>query len=175
MTTARVIRYADLEAKPWRNDLGMTRTIQSVQDGAGWALSIATIERQAEFSVIPDTQRVQLAIEPVQLVIDGDEVGLGHGEQVRFSGEQRVKGASTAASSRVLNLIYPVGARKLELTAVRSSGELPKATMAAVVLSGSLDAAGSILGPLDTVLLPAGADVQGFTGMGLLAVVHEVG
>lgn len=174
MTSARILRYAELEPQPWRNGLGVTRTMRAMSDGGGWALSIATLERPAVFSVIPGTQRVQLAIEAVRLVIDGTDVLLGRGEHVRFTGEQDVTGTSAADSSRVLNLMYVDDAPPLEVVVVSDTQALGWGVNAVVVLDGFLRAFGQELGPLDAVLLEPGGDAQGLAGSGELAVVRSV-
>ncbi|GAB3292739.1 HutD family protein [Pseudoclavibacter terrae] len=172
MTSARVLRYDDLEPLPWRNGQGVTRTLRAMTDGGDWALSIATIEGPAEFSVIPSTQRVQLAIEAVRLEIDGVEVRLDSGEQVRFTGEQRVTGASAAESSRVLNLMYADGAPELRLVVAPTAAQIPRPAEAVVVLAGSLETGDEALGPLDAVLLSELPDhVCDLAGRGLFGVV----
>lgn len=171
MTPATVIRYSELLPKPWRNGLGVTRTIRPMPDGGGWSLSIATIERVAEFSVIPGARRVQLAIDPVQLVIDGTEVLLGQGEQVRFTGVQRVTGASVAESSQVLNLISARETLDLEVVVVRAARDIPVGALALVVLDGTLEVSGAELSFLDTVLLGVGEGAQGLAGSGEFAVI----
>ncbi|MBS3177787.1 MULTISPECIES: HutD family protein [unclassified Pseudoclavibacter] len=172
MTAPRVLRYDDLEPTPWRNGQGVTRTLRAMSDGGGWALSIATIEGPAAFSVIPSTQRVQLAIDAVRLEIDGDEVRLNSGEQVRFTGEQRVTGASAAMSSRVLNLMYADGGPELRLVVARTVPQIPRAAEAVVVLAGSLETGDETLGPLDSVLFSGSPDhSRDFAGRGVFAVV----
>lgn len=174
MKPATVIRYDDLEPNPWQNGLGVTRTIQSMADGGGWSLSIATIERSALFSIISGVQRVQLAIDAVRLVIDGTESRLDRGEQVRFTGEQSVSGASAGETSRVLNLMYAEGTPNLGLSIIRSAHGLPDTALAAVVLAGVLEVSGSKLGFLDSVILAPGGNAENFSGTGQIAVVHVV-
>lgn len=174
MSSAAVIRYAALEPLPWRNGLGVTRSIRNMPERGGWSLSIATIEEVAEFSVIPATQRVQLAIDAVRLDIDGVEVQLRHGEQARFTGEQRVSGASIDGASQVLNLMHTDGSPTLKLAVIGRPSELPLDALAVVVLAGTLEAHGATLGPLDTLLTRPGARVDAFLGEGEFAVVSTV-
>lgn len=174
MTSPRVVRFAQLESKLWRNGLGVTRTIRPMSDGGGWALSIATLERPAEFSIMPRAQRVQLAIESVRLVIDGVETILGPREQVRFSGDQQVTGSASASSARVLNVIAREAFPLFEVAVVRHPDEVGEGVVAVVVLDGSLRLGGDELGLLDTVLLEGVGQVQRFGGVGVFAVVRRL-
>ncbi|PPF39925.1 HutD family protein [Pseudoclavibacter sp. AY1H1] len=172
MTSADVIRYDDLQPAPWQNGLGVTRTIRAMPAGCGWSLSIATIEQRAEFSLIQETQRVQLAIDAVRLEIDGREVVLGPGEQARFAGTQHVVGASVAGSSQVLNLMYSDAIPALDVAVVRDARELPLDSVAVVVLDGELICGPLVLARFDTVVLE-GSVRPSISGLrGLFAVVR---
>ncbi|PPG35156.1 hypothetical protein C5E10_06055 [Pseudoclavibacter sp. RFBG4] len=172
MTSADVIRYDELQPAPWQNGQGVTRTIRAMPAGGGWSLSIATIEQRAEFSIIPRTQRVQLAIDAVRLEIDRREVTLGPGEQARFDGTQHVVGASVAGSSQVLNLMYSHASPALEMALVRDARELSLDSVAVVVLVGELICGPLILGHFDTAVLEGRATAAVSGGRGLFAVVR---
>ncbi|VXB36594.1 HutD/Ves family protein [Pseudoclavibacter sp. 8L] len=172
MTSADVIRYDDLQPAPWQNGLGVTRAIRAMPTGGGWSLSIATIDQRAEFSLIPRTQRVQLAIDAVRLEIDGREVVLGPGEQARFAGTQHVVGASVAGSSQVLNLMYSDASPALEVAVVRDARELSLDSEAVVVLDGELICGPLVLARFDTVVLEGCATAAFSGGPGLFAVVR---
>lgn len=172
MTSADVIRYDELQPTPWQNGLGVTRTIRAMPAGGGWSLSIATIEQRAEFSLIPGTQRVQLAIDAVRLEIDGREVVLGPGEQTRFAGTQHVFGASVDGSSQVLNLMYSEATPALEVAVVRDAREVPLDSLALVVLDGELNFGSLILTRFDTALVENCATPSISGGHGVCAVVR---
>ncbi|WP_413992732.1 HutD family protein [Labrys okinawensis] len=76
----KLIRFADLTPKPWKNGGGTTTEIAVSPEGAGfddfdWRLSVADVASDGPFSLFPDIDRTLTLIEGKGLVmaIDGRE------------------------------------------------------------------------------------------------------
>ncbi|GAA3668544.1 HutD/Ves family protein [Microbacterium marinilacus] len=91
-------------AEPWRNGLGVTRTLCR---GHGWRLSLADIEGAVPFSAFPGVDRILAVIgdQPLTLQLDGEARPLAPGEHVGFAGETPACATDVSRPARVLNLM----------------------------------------------------------------------
>jgi uncharacterized protein len=76
----KLIRFADLTSKPWKNGGGTTTEIAASPEGAGfddfdWRLSVADVASDGPFSLFPQTDRTLTLIEGkgLAMVIAGRE------------------------------------------------------------------------------------------------------
>lgn len=118
-----VIRFAELEAQPWRNGGGITREIaclpiaaSSAAQGASdpgwdWRVSIADVTHAGEFSPFPGMERLLTVIEGDLMVLDvnGLEHRLEKYKPFRFSGEAASNGSLPNGAIRDLNVITRIG------------------------------------------------------------------
>jgi environmental stress-induced protein Ves len=124
VNAARIIRYRDLTAVPWKNGLGITREIAlepAANLGAGFRfrLSRAVIEAQAAFSNYPGVRRWLLLARggALELRFDGlpsrqlDRIG----EFCAFNGDDVVEGVPLDGSSEDFNLMIGDPALDAEL------------------------------------------------------------
>ncbi|MBW3550480.1 MAG: HutD family protein [Proteobacteria bacterium] len=107
-----VIPANEYRRERWRNQLGWTREIhRSAQDGDWlWRLSIAEIERDAEFSRFPGVERelVLLAGNGLRLRFDDGRVHelLPPHDKLRFAGESGVRGELVDGLTHDFNLMW---------------------------------------------------------------------
>lgn len=110
----------DIAPMPWANGAGMTRELVGWDESAGfgpagsarWRLSIARLERVGEFSPLPGVDRTFLLVGgSAELSIDGERHRLGHGDVLRFGGDQHVVLESLAAPCHAVNLMVERGSR----------------------------------------------------------------
>ena len=111
-THSRVIPANDYQRVRWKNGLGWTREITRVPDHENWdwRLSIAEIERDADFSAFPGIERelVLLSGNGVRLVFDDGETHtlLPPHDQLRFAGERKVRGELVDGTTHDFNLMW---------------------------------------------------------------------
>lgn len=101
----------------WRNGLGSTRELAVGTDADGstsWRISVATLDREVEFSTFPGMDRVFVALGPLSLTVDGEVTALHAGDQVRFAGEADVSVAVTRRTS-ALNVMTRRGGFRAEV------------------------------------------------------------
>ncbi|MEG3192157.1 HutD/Ves family protein [Lysobacter sp. D1-1-M9] len=109
---SRVIPANEYRRERWRNQLGWTREIhRSAQDGDWlWRLSIAEIERDAEFSLFHGVERelVLLAGNGLRLRFDDGRVHelLPPHDKLRFAGESGVRGELIDGLTHDFNLMW---------------------------------------------------------------------
>lgn len=109
---------------PWRNGLGSTRELAVGTDTDGstsWRISVATLDREVEFSTFPGMDRVFVALGPLSLTVDGKATALHAGDQVWFAGEADVSVAVTRQTS-ALNVMTRRGSCRAEVV-LRTPGE----------------------------------------------------
>ncbi|AXJ08804.1 HutD family protein [Arthrobacter sp. PM3] len=119
----QIIRYAELNATPWRNGGGVTRELArhpraaSGQNGADstpsdWRISIAEVASAGPFSAFTGMDRVLTVIdgELLLLSVDGAEHPLEKYRPFRFSGDADSAGALPTGDIMDLNVITRNGA-----------------------------------------------------------------
>lgn len=105
--------FDDLDPVPWANGAGETTELVSLiesqeltPDLRRWRLSIARLDREAEFSPLPGLARTFLPIgAEVVLEIDGQVHSVTPAAPVRFRGEQNVSLVGLAEPCFALNLM----------------------------------------------------------------------
>jgi environmental stress-induced protein Ves len=169
---SRVIPANEYRRVRWKNDLGWTREIACWPDQGDWdwRLSIAEIERDAEFSPFPGIERelVLLSGNGLRLVFDDGETRELHPphDRLRFAGERGVRGELLDGPTHDFNLMWRRGRIDAQLWHRPLVGSMllfaePRSIWALHVLAGqarlqdgaSIDAAQG-----DTLLLPGGPD-----------------
>ena len=168
---SRVIPANEYRRVRWRNQLGWTREIITQPEGDcwDWRLSIAEIERDAEFSSFPDIDRelVLLAGNGLRLRFDDGEVTelLPPHDRLRFAGERVVTGELVDGPTHDFNLMWRRGRVRAELWHRPLVGPMvvfadPGTTWAVYLIAGQARFADdSGLPPLaagDTAILEAG-------------------
>jgi hypothetical protein len=111
---------------PWRNGHGSTRELAIGTDADGstlWRLSVATLDRDVEFSRFPGMDRTFVALGPLSLAVDGEVVALDAGDQVSFAGEADV-GVAVRSRTSALNVMTRRGRVRAEV-ALRRPDEPP--------------------------------------------------
>jgi environmental stress-induced protein Ves len=109
---SRVIAANEYQRVRWRNGLGWTREIARFPDTGDWdwRLSIAEIERDAEFSAFPGIERelVLLSGNGVRLVFDDGETHelLPPHDRLRFAGERKLRGELLDGTTHDFNLMW---------------------------------------------------------------------
>ena len=109
---SRVIPANEYQRVRWKNGLGWTREIARFPDTGDWdwRLSIAEIERDAEFSAFPGIERelVLLSGNGVRLVFDDGETHalLPPHDRLRFAGERKLRGELLDGTTHDFNLMW---------------------------------------------------------------------
>lgn len=125
-----ITSFDDLEPVPWANGAGETTELVSLTDSQvltpalrRWRLSIARLDRPAEFSPLPGMARTFLPTgAEVVLEIDGHRHPVTPAEPALFRGEQKVSLVGLGAPCFALNLMVEMnkrlgsGQRGLELS-----------------------------------------------------------
>lgn len=108
----RLIRAADLVAKPWKNGGGVTYDVAvfpegATLDGFDWRISMAKVETDGPFSAFPGIDRTLTIIEGGGMVldVDGAEASLAPGEPFVFSGDAKVDARLAAGGILDLNIM----------------------------------------------------------------------
>ena len=111
-TRSRIIPANEYQRVRWKNGLGWTREIARFPDAEDWdwRLSIAEIERDAEFSAFPGIERelVLLSGNGVRLVFDDGETHelLPPHDRLRFAGERKLRGDLIDGTTHDFNLMW---------------------------------------------------------------------
>ncbi|MFC9771056.1 MULTISPECIES: HutD family protein [unclassified Pseudarthrobacter] len=187
----KIIRFAELKAKPWRNGGGTTREILSgpaepadvpadQADGWGWRVSLADVTKAGDFSPFPGCERVLTVVEGELLLlsVDGSERPVEKYRPFRFDGGAATTAALPTGDIRNLNVITRSDAFKGYASVIEISKKRAHPVFAgqvAVLLQGQAavgDGAGgsSDLGRYDAVVGSDDATPE-VTGRGFLAVV----
>jgi len=109
---SRVIPANEYQRVRWKNGLGWTREIVRVPDvdDWDWRLSIAEIERDADFSAFPGIERelVLLSGNGLRIVFDDGESHalLPPHDQLRFAGERKARGELVDGTTHDFNLMW---------------------------------------------------------------------
>jgi environmental stress-induced protein Ves len=180
-----VVRFADLEAVPWRNGGGLTREVASSggpgTQGFDWRVSIADVSEPGPFSSFPGVDRIitLVAGQRMDLVIDGVEYVLGPGEPLSFNGASQASCTDLLGPVRDLNVMTRSDRLSASVAIRDLSQTRPIAVDGAqilVLLSGSAvvvaaDGTRAELHVLDAVC-PAEEHVRLVEGSGRAAVVR---
>ncbi|MFI5709290.1 HutD family protein [Kribbella sp. NPDC051620] len=113
---ARILTPDAVNPVPWRNGAGSTR--QLVDDPAGWRLSVADLEQDADFSYFPGLDRTFLPLVDVLLLIDGERRPVARGTATEFPGEATVAMELVAGPGQAVNLMTIRGSSSGALTAI---------------------------------------------------------
>ncbi|WP_328320749.1 HutD family protein [Kribbella sp. NBC_00382] len=113
---ARILTPDAVTPVPWRNGAGSTR--QLLDDPAGWRLSVADLDQDAEFSDFPGLDRTFLPLVDVVLHIDGERRPVARGTATTFPGEASVAVELVAGPGRAVNLMTARGRCSGGLTAI---------------------------------------------------------
>lgn len=161
----QLIRFAALDATPWKNGGGLTRQIASFPPGSGltdfhWRISSAEVAQDGPFSRFDgiDRRLYVLAGGGLDLVIAGGAaLRLAAGEHLDFDGGAEVTARLVAGPVTDLNIMVRRGrlAIRTERLTVAGPGDIAHAWSAAAlfVLAGEIAVAGSLARRFDTVLL----------------------
>ena len=109
---SRVIPANEYRRVRWKNGLGWTREIVRVPDvdDWDWRLSIAEIERDADFSAFPGIERelVLLSGNGLRIAFDDGETHelLPPHDQLRFAGERKSRGELVDGATHDFNLMW---------------------------------------------------------------------
>lgn len=109
---SRIVPANEYQRVRWKNGLGWTREIARFPDTGDWdwRLSIAEIERDAEFSAFPGIERelVLLSGNGVRLVFDDGETHelLPPHDRLRFAGERKLRGELLDGTTHDFNLMW---------------------------------------------------------------------
>lgn len=151
--TERVIDPTDAAAEPWRNGLGITRTLVS---GDAWRLSLATVDADCRFSVFDGIDRVivPLGEHPLTLVVDGERRVIPAVTASAFRGESSTVAVDVVRRTHVINLMIHRRAATARLVVVGPSQPMPARSDLLVVLDGTARVAGRALRPGSVLLHP---------------------
>ncbi|MGK9149469.1 HutD family protein [Plantibacter flavus] len=135
----RVLPVDALEESAWIGGGGSTRVV--ADDPAGWRISIATVRDGSSFSELPGVTRLHLPLEPLSIVLLGEDGPLlvGSDGAYRFDGSLAVTAHVPAGEAFALNLMSSHGGpavayRTLRITGPYVSGD--PAVVCTVVRSG---------------------------------------
>ncbi|MCU1528538.1 MAG: hypothetical protein JWP75_2301 [Frondihabitans sp.] len=183
----RLVRFADRHPEPWANGLGST--VEIARDPAAtpfdWRLSVARIDADAPFSLLPGIDRALMALEadPLRLRVSDELRILNQHDVLVFPGEAAVTPSGIVHPGHDLNLMTRRGRIEGILEVLRVDGEAiitvtGEGRAVAVVLEGGLrlrvsDGAGSEI-PLTRLDAAVGGAGEGLhlIGTGLLAVAR---
>lgn len=107
-----IIRYDQLEPRPWKNAAGITREIarEGSDDDWRWRVSIAEVIAEAPFSSFPGVDRVLVLLEGEGIELDFEDgrtfevlPPFGH---IRFEGEAALIGKPKDGATRDFNLMW---------------------------------------------------------------------
>ena len=178
------------EVVRWQNGRGVTQEVAVGPDaaaGAGsggggggfdWRVSIATVDGDVDFSVYPGVDRDLMALSSagLDLVVDGEPVGIRQFGVHRFAGESVVASVNVAQPTQDLNLMLTRSRVTGELAALSFDGTLtiesgPGEVVLVIVLDGSARVGESRLGAQDAVKLGTGARLE-LSGEATLALAR---
>ena len=155
MSIGRVIRVADVDARPWRNGGGQTRELLVWPSASDWSvrISVAHIDTDGPFSAYPDVERwfAVVAGAGVDLAIDGKTHHRNASSPpLRFDGGANIDCRLLNGPTRDLNLMVGRGTGIMQ-SVVSGRAWSPDATQCGLFAA----AAGyCIVGDHDEVALP---------------------
>lgn len=170
----RLIRAADLAAKPWKNGGGITYDVAVFPEGAGldgfdWRISMAKVDTDGPFSAFPGIDRTLTLIEGAGMIlnVEGVDTALDRGAPFVFSGDDKVDARLTEGGILDLNVMTRRGRFTHAVRAMRGRLALPasQATRFVTALAPlRVTSGGASLeaGPRDCVALgPEAAELLG--------------
>lgn len=166
----RVVRAAQVAPRPWANGGGETRELLA-DDGGGWRISLADVEREGPFSSFPDRRRLLTVVEGafLTLVVDGTEHVVEPRRPFAFDGDSDVVARLPEGPVRALNVVFDPAVAQPSVTVLElgRSSSLPLADdQAAMVLQGR-----PVVGDQETDALDLLVGPVAVTGRCTLAVV----
>lgn len=116
-------RPYDLPVEPWRNGKGVTRTVASAGAGTdvSWRLSIATVDRAAEFSRFLGVERCCVLLGGAGLLLQGERGPLALeeiGTLCRFAGEEALRAVPGARAAYLWNVMTRRDAARAQVEVV---------------------------------------------------------
>jgi environmental stress-induced protein Ves len=182
--TSRILLAASRHESRWANGAGTTTEVAVFPADASfadfdWRISVATIDRDGPFSLIPGVERllVPLGAAGLMLEIDGRLERIERAAVIKFGGESLVFAVGVAHSSFDLNLMCRRGRAQgsVEVVAVCGSWESSPTvgTRVAIFLTGKIAVLGCQLAYLDAVTSEGPGPIFA-TGTGELAVFDIV-
>ncbi|QMU77494.1 HutD family protein [Streptacidiphilus sp. PB12-B1b] len=167
MAAVRVLRAAERAAAPWKNGGGVTREVAAFPEGSDlggfqWRVSLADVAQGGPFSAFPGVDRVITVVRGAGMVLTVD--GVEHRVDARYRPFAFPGDADTGCRLLQGPLVdFNVMTRRGGTDAVvavveREPVALTGPTVLAVVLEGEAELGpdGTLLGPLDAVLLEDG-------------------
>lgn len=159
----RLIAFASLVPRPWKNGGGITRQIACFPPDSGledfdWRLSTASVAQDGAFSPFPGIDRRLYILEGAGLDLGfaAKTERLPLGRHIDFAGEAEVTGRLVDGPVTDFNIMVRRGRRRMvveEKTVSGSTGfDLPWTTAALFVLGGAISVAGSEARRFDTFL-----------------------
>lgn len=180
-----IIRFADIEAKPWINGGGSVKVIAEgviSQDRDpnfesanhwDWRLSVADVGQPGAFSVLPDVERVLTVVDggPLQLTINGEDRLVSAHQPLNFDGGAVTTAALPRGPVRNLNLMCRAGRVEGRVSIIPLGEQLLSPHHAAVLLEGRARTGNRVLHRFDAVL-GSEAALTLIQGKGTLALVE---
>lgn len=136
----RLLDPTRVAPEPWLNGAGVTRELGSApapDGGLLWRISVADLDRSAEFSTFPGLNRLFVPLGPLRLTIEDETRACEAGDQVRFSGDARVS-ATVPVPTRALNVMTRPGTYRAEvvLRSHHGTSAVGPSVVATVLLGG---------------------------------------
>ncbi|WP_051297787.1 HutD family protein [Brevibacterium album] len=164
--------HAERQPVPWANGAGSTVELVSLAESASltpgrprWRLSIAALERPAEFSPLPGMRRVFRPVgADVVLLIDGRRHEIADGDPCAFDGGAATSLVELTGPCHAVNLMTETGFATGESSAEHSAPEAAEDSAAGPDGSFLLTLEDSDLGPRFTLLRERGVRGQEGTG-----------
>jgi environmental stress-induced protein Ves len=174
----RILLAKDREIEPWRNGGGSATRIAIQPETAtptdfDWRISVASIEKDADFSSYPGVQRhlMPLSSHGLSITVDGEPHRLPGFEPFEFAGDAAVRAVDVTSGSLDLNLMVRRNSFAGSLTAQSVQGGFtvsaaPDETVVIVLLDPAFG-----LGYLDAVLLQPDSNLN-LDGSGVVAIAR---
>lgn len=171
-----VIRFPGLASASWGKNNGRVKELAA---GAGWRLSIASIDKPGAFTVFPGMDRITVPVEGELLVlsVDGVEHGMEKFRPFRYSGDSAAEAALPTGPVTVLNTLADRNTTGAAVMVAELSKKNPQTLgegQFLVLLHGNAtvtaaDGSSAALEPLDAVA--GDAERPAVLGRGFAAVV----
>lgn len=171
-TTTPHIHFAtERVPAPWRNGGGSTSQVAIHPASAGtedfdWRISIATVDRDSQFSLFPGVNRWLMPLSPdgMMLRVEGETTRLAGRVAFAFGGEASVRSVNVAHTALDLNLMVRLGFGRGSLLALIIHGDTVIAAadneyVVIVVIEGAPSVDGITLHELDAIELEPGTDL----------------
>ncbi|MBN3849511.1 HutD family protein [Paraburkholderia sp. Ac-20342] len=162
----RRFEYAQLQAEPWANGNGITRTIaRGSAAGHGedtdWRVSLATLNTSARFSQFAGFERTFVLLDEGAVKLRSQEVRIDaqRGQPVHFSGDLDLWSTLSTAPVNALNVMTRRGRCGSSVSVLSGSSSIAAAPIRLLIgLSGQWSVRGGmldgvLLGPLQGILI----------------------